>query len=128
MTSSGPIDYERLGLDDRDRFNPHILAEQIRLIGERRADARAAAELLEQTKHATLARLTNIQRAGDPDLSRKEAEDIALASSDFMAHLQQMVSTRKEADLWEARWKAVLALHDGIRTKEATLRAEMHRS
>ena len=118
------LDAERLGIGPNGKFDPHVLAHQVRVFGEQRADRRAAAEVFDQTKGAVLSQLTNRVRGEHPDLTRKEAEDIAKGSEEFMAHIRDGVEARRLADQAEARWRAALVLSDGLRTVEATQRAE----
>jgi hypothetical protein len=88
------------------------------------AQQKAAAELLEQTRLPYLSRLTNQARAQNPELSRKEAEDIAMASEDYRTHILEAIEARQRADIVKAKWEAVKALADGLRTAEASRRAE----
>ena len=114
----------KFGLDSEGRFDPHILSHQIATYGMQWARAKAAAELLEQTRLPYLSRLTNQARAQNPELSRKEAEDIAMASEDYRTHILEAIEARQRADIVKAKWEAVKALADGLRTAEASRRAE----
>jgi hypothetical protein len=128
ITPDGEVLEFQFGRDIDGRFDPHVLAHQIDQFGADWARARAAAELLEQTSKPFLSRLTNKAladgRLSDIKFSRRQAEDVAMASDDYEGHLRAAIDARQAADIAKARWVAVQALSEGLRTQEASRRAE----
>lgn len=121
---SGAIE-ERFGVDEHGRFDAYVLAYQIATYGKEAADKDAAAKMTEKMLPIILARLTNKFREGEPSWSRKECEDQALGSGAYEEQLAVTVEARRVADIAKARYVAVRALAEGLRTQESTRRAEM---
>lgn len=116
----------RIGRDDQGRLNADILAEQMRITGEEFADADAAADLLEAQKRPLLAVLTNQERALDLKMSRREAEDRALADGSYQIHLHACIKARHKAAIARARYEAVKTFARAVQTQEANQRALMY--
>lgn len=97
----------------------------VRLIelGEAWADRQAAASLFEETKGATLARLT-VERM-DERTSRAQAETLAMASDEWLSHVEGMVQAKKSAQKAMVRWKSALMWAEMLRSQNATRREEM---
>lgn len=117
---SGPINRE-----EDEELDPHRIAHDLETLGSDWAYKKEAADLLEETKSATRAEITNRRRAMDPELSRKEAEDLALGSPEWLEHINAMVVARRDANIARARYDAARARFEAMRTKEATRRAEL---
>ncbi len=107
-------------------FDANILADQVRSIGEDYADKRAAADLLDSTTKSVLAQLTLRFRAENPDASRKEAEDMAMASADYRDHINAVVESQRIANRARANWESVQAFVRAMQTAAANRRAEMN--
>lgn len=114
------------GMDANGKFNPQILAYQVRQAGFAWADADAAADLMESEKKSLLALLTNEHRALILKVSRKEAEDMALASDLYTNHLKAAIEARRVATRAQASYEAVKVFSRAIQTAEASRRAEMN--
>lgn len=78
-------------MPERDR----PLSEQFRVVAKAWADADAAANLLEETKTATLSQ--KMLKLGDMPVSR--AEMTVKASDEWHEYLETMVAARKEANI-----------------------------
>lgn len=110
---------------DGEAFDPHRLSAEISRVGTDWVHKKHAADTLDKTTKSVLAELTNKAREADPDISRKEAEDIALASLDYRAHVYAAVDARREANLARVRLDALNAVVEAMRSAEATKRAEL---
>jgi hypothetical protein len=106
-------------------LDPAAIAHDIDVHGTAWAHERHAAESLEKTTRAVLAELTNNVRRENPDLSRKESEDIALGSEQYRTHLYACADANRAANLARVKYEAARARFEAIRTLEATKRAEM---
>lgn len=120
----GYFDPETGEIAPGDEFDPNRIAHQLETLGTAWANAKAAADLLEETKGAVLSELTNQERASG-DISRREAEDRAKASPIYREHLTLMVDTRRQANIARALYDAARARSEAMRTREATKRAAM---
>lgn len=96
-------------------------AEQYRLIAKRWVDANAAADLLEETKSAMLARLMLAQ--GDMPVSRAEMN--VKASQEWDDFINSMVEARKAATLLQVQTKYIYMKFMEQQSHSATARAEM---
>lgn len=103
-------------------FDPHRLAHEIETTGEDYADKKHAADLLVKTEKSVLATLTCDIRKEHPDISRKEAEDMALASTEFKDHIYAMADAVRAAAISKAHYEAARAKLEAMRTAEATKR------
>lgn len=104
-------------------LHPHAIFERLCELGTEWADLQAAASLFEETKGATLARLT-VERM-DERVSRAQAETLALASDEWLSRVEGMVEAKKAAQRAMVRWKSALMWAELLRSQNATRREEM---
>lgn len=104
-----------------DRSEPARIAANLVALGEKWADADAAASLLEETRKSVLAQL--VTEAGDMPFNR--AENYALAHPLYREHLADQVEARRLAIKTRVRYDAARTEADMMRTAEATRRAEL---
>jgi len=109
-----------------DRLDPHVLAHELEHFGRQYADKKHAYELLNKTRASLLSKLTNDVRREFPAMSRKEAQDMAEGSDDYVSHLIAIVDAEREKNYASAIWKSCQAKFEGMRTAEATRRAELY--
>lgn len=107
-------------------LDPNVISHELDEAGRAYANAKHAADLLEGTNGAVRAELTNAKRREFPELSRKECEDMALGSPEWRNHVYATADAVREKNLALARWKAVQARFEAMRTAEATRRAQMN--
>lgn len=112
--------------DEYGDLDPRVIANELEEFGTDYANAKHAADLLENTTSAVRAELTNLKRKEFPDLSRKECEDLALADPEWRRHQYATADAIREKNLALAKWKAAQAKFEALRTAEATKRAAMH--
>ncbi len=110
---------------DGEAINPHRLSHEIGRVGADWAQKKHAADLLEKSTRAVLAQITNRCREQDPELTRKEAEDRALGSDEYLSHIYAAVDARRDANLARVKLDALNAMVEAIRSAEATKRAEI---
>ncbi|MGL6123875.1 MAG: hypothetical protein ACRC1W_12865 [Shewanella sp.] len=103
-------------------FNSDLIYERLCTAGEDYADKDAAATFLEESKKVLLSQL---MQAHDGSVSAREMA--ALADSAYIAHIEQMVEARREANRAKTRWLSAQAWVDAKRTEAATERAAMKR-
>ena len=97
------------------------LSEQFRIIAKRWVDADSAANLLEETKSAVLAkRMTEL---GDMPVSR--AEMAVKASADWHDFIKTMVEAREKAATLKVQLEYIRMRFHEWQSIEATKRAEM---
>ena len=97
------------------------LSEQFRLVAKKWIDADAAANILEETKSAFLAK--RMAEQGDVPVSR--AEMTVKASQEWAEYVESMVNTRKQAALLKAQLEYIRMKFTEQQSVEATRRAEM---
>jgi hypothetical protein len=107
-------------------LDPAAIAHDIDVHGTAWAHKKHAADLLERTTGAVLAQLTNAIRREQPDLTRKESEDIAKGSEDYLNHLYAAADARRDANLARVKYEAAQARFEAIRSLEATRRVEIN--
>ena len=107
-------------------LDPNKVAYDIERSGKAWAQLHHAATLLEKSEKAVLSQLTNAERKEDPSISRKEAEDIARGSDQYLDHIYAMVEARRKANIAKVEWMASQARFEAMRTAESTRRAEMN--
>jgi hypothetical protein len=107
-------------------LDPNVIAHELDEAGKAYAHAKHAADLLEGTNAAVRAQLTNEKRRENPDASRKECEDMALGSPEWTTHVYATADAVREKNIALARWKAVQARFEAMRTAESTRRAQMN--
>jgi hypothetical protein len=96
-------------------------SEEFRIIGKKWADAEAAANLLEETKSAFLAK--KMAALGDMPVSR--AEMSVKASDDWYEFVTSMVAAREKATLLKLQLEYIRMQFHEWQSIEATRRAEM---
>ena len=97
------------------------LSEQFRIVAKQWVDADSAANLLEETKSAYLARLM----AGQGDMPVSRAEMNVKASDNWMEHITKMVSARERASLLKVQLEYLRMRFNEWQSDTATRRAEM---
>lgn len=103
-------------------MDPNLpLSEQFRLIAKRWVDADAAANMLEETKSAVLARMM----ADQGDMAVSKAEMNVKASDDWKSYVTEMVEARKRAALLKVQLEYIRMQFSEWQSYEATKRAEM---
>lgn len=126
MTTTRPTGGRVLDVDDDgDVIDPNRLSAEIEEFGIAWAKAKKEAQFLRKTESSVLAELTNQQRGLDPALSRREAEDLARASSDFREHQYAAIEAEYRQNVARARYDAARAKFEAIRSAEATRRVAM---
>lgn len=101
------------------------LSEQFRLVAKKWVDADAAANMLEETKTAMLARLMSQQMMASGDTTVSRAEMQVKASSDWNDFITSMVEARKNAALLKVQLEYIRMQFSESQSAEATRRAEM---
>jgi hypothetical protein len=102
--------------------NPSLpLSEQYRIVAKKWVDADAAANLLEETKSAYLAKL--MAQQGDMPVSRAEMN--VKASPEWEDYVTKMVRAREQAALLKAQLEFIRMRFSEWQSMEATKRAEM---
>lgn len=101
--------------------DPRTLTDRLIEAGEAWADLNAAADLLEETKGALLAKLA----AERFDMPAWKAEAEAKAHPDYVAHVEKMVKARQAANRARVRYDSGKAYVELARSAESTRRAEM---
>lgn len=107
-------------------LDPAAIAQDIDTHGAAWAHKKHAADLLERSTKAVLAQLTNEVRRENHDMTRKEAEDVALGSEQYQDHLYAAADARRDANLARVKYDAAMARFEALRSLEATKRAEMN--
>jgi hypothetical protein len=107
-------------------LDPLSISADIEKYGTAWAQARADADALEKTTPSYRAELTNNIRRDNPKVSRKEAEDMAIGSPDFRAHLLAGVDARHRANVARVKYDSAQARFEALRSVEATRRTEMN--
>jgi hypothetical protein len=97
------------------------ISEQYRLIAHQWVDAEAAAELLEATKSAYLAK--RMVALGDMPVSK--AETIVKASDEWSDYLRKMIAAREKATGLKVQLEYLRMKHMEWQSENATRRAEM---
>ena len=97
------------------------LSEQFRIVAKQWVDADSAANLLEETKSADLARLM----AGQGDMPVSRAEMNVKASDNWMEHITKMVTARERASLLKVQLEYLRMRFNEWQSDTATRRAEM---
>ena len=101
------------------------LSEQFRLVAKKWVDADSAANMLEETKTAVLAKLMSQQMviSGDSTVSRAEMQ--VKASDDWNEFISSMVNARKDAAMLKVQLEYIRMQFSEWQSAEATRRAEM---
>ncbi len=97
------------------------LSEQYRIVAKSWVDADAAANLLEETKSAVLARM--MLNLGDMPVSRAEMQ--VKASNEWREFVQKMVEAREKASLLKVKMEYIRMRFHEWQSMEASKRAEM---
>jgi len=97
------------------------LSEQYRIVAKRWVDADTAAEMLEQTKSAVLAKM--MSDFGDIPVSKAEMK--VKASEEWSAFIMQMVDARQKAALLKVQLEYIRMKFSEWQSHEATRRHEM---
>ena len=96
------------------------ISEQYRLIAKKWCDADAAANLLEETKSAVLAKMM----AARGDMAVSKAEMLVKASDEWSDYIGKMVRAREQAALLKAQLEYIKMKFQENQSAEATSRAE----
>jgi len=97
------------------------LSEQYRLIAKKWVDAKAAADLLEESKTAVLSQ--RMIALGEPTVSK--AEMAVKASTEWHEYLTEMIEARKKANMLKVQLEYIQMQFSEWQSSEATRRAEM---
>jgi hypothetical protein len=97
-----------------------LLSEQFRLSAKEWVDLSAAADMLEESKSATLSQMMLAQ--GDMPVSRAEMN--VKASEQWQDYIAKMVQARKSANLAKVKLEWLRMRHSEQMSIEATERAE----
>ena len=97
------------------------ISEQYRLIAKRWVDADSAANLLEETKSAVLARMMTAR--GDMPVSKAEMQ--VKASEEWSDYVTKTVGARREAALLKVQLEFIRMKFMEHNSADATRRAEM---
>jgi hypothetical protein len=100
------------------------ISEQYRLIAKKWCDADAAANLLEETKSAVLAKMMTAR--GDMPVSKAEMQ--VKASDEWSDYIGKMVRAREQAALLKAQLEFIRMRFAEWQSAEASKRAEMRLS
>lgn len=106
-------------------LDPAAIAHDIDLHGSDWAKKKHAADLLEKSTKAVLAQLTNAIRKKNAEMTRKEAEDLALGGEDYLGHIYAACDARRDANVAHVKYQAAQAQFEALRSLEATKRTEM---
>lgn len=97
------------------------LSEQYRVVAKAWVDADSAANLLEETKSAVLARM--MLACGDMPVSRAEMQ--VKASNDWHEFVTKMVEAREKATMLKVKLEYIRMKYHEWQSIEASRRAEM---
>ena len=100
------------------------ISEQYRLIAKKWVDADAAANMLEETKSAVLAKMM----AARGDMAVSKAEMQVKASEEWSDYIGKMVRAREQAALLKAQLEFIRMRFAEWQSAEASKRAEMRLS
>ena len=102
------------------------ISEQYRLIAKKWCDADAAANLLEETKSAVLAKMMMARfKARGNDMPVSKAEMEVKASDEWSVYIGKMVRAREQAALLKAQLEFIRMRFAEWQSAEASKRAEM---
>lgn len=102
-------------------MDPEKLAHELSKRGNAWAELDQAASLLEETKKTVLAQCINVADGS----SQGARETAALASNVYRAHIEEMVTARSKANIAKVNFDVYRTYIELLRTKQATMRAEM---
>lgn len=97
------------------------LSEQYRLIAKKWVDAKAAADLLEESKTAVLSQ--RMMATGEQTISKSEM--VVKSSPEWQEYLSQMVEARQKANMLKVQLEYIQMQFSEWQSSEATRRAEM---
>jgi hypothetical protein len=97
------------------------LSEQYRLIAKKWVEAKAAADILEESKTAVLSQ--RMMATGEQTISK--AEMTVKASTEWHEYLTQMVDARQKANMLKVQLEYIQMQFSEWQSSEATRRAEM---
>lgn len=97
------------------------LSEQYRIVAKKWVDAKAAADILEESKTAVLSQ--RMIASGEATVSK--AEMLVKASQEWQDYLSNMVEARKKANLLKVQLEYIQMQFSEWQSSEATRRAEM---
>jgi exonuclease V gamma subunit len=106
-------------------LNPDEIYQKLITAGSEWAEAEAGASLLEEGKKSVLSQLAQKHIASQSAKSMAQAESLALADSNYLSYLSDMVKARKEANQAKIKYFSIQAWCELKRTQESTRRAEM---
>ncbi len=101
------------------------LSSEYGRLGNIWAQLQHAASLLEETKTRVRAQIANGLRAENPRLNRRDSEEQALLSDEYMSHITAMIEARRQANLARVELEVIKTEFDAVRTAEVSRRAEM---
>jgi hypothetical protein len=97
------------------------LSEQFRLIAKKWVEAKAAADILEESKTAVLSQ--RMMATGEQTISKSEM--LVKASPEWHEYLTQMVEARQKANMLKVQLEYIQMQFSEWQSSEATRRAEM---
>lgn len=115
-------------------LSPDKLAQSVANAGYKWSELDGAASALEETKKTLLAKLTmeymefgvgGGAKIGKP-LTRAEAEVRAMADKRYVDHVKSMVTAREDANRARVKYDTGKIYIEMLRSRQATLRAEMN--
>ncbi len=112
----------QVATDHIPEFTPNRVHERLVCLGEDWADAKAAAELLEENKATVLAEL---MADCDSKMSQGAKEVYARSHSTYREHVKEMTRARREANKARVRYDSALVWVDLMRTQSANERAAL---
>ena len=101
--------------------NNQPLSEQYRIVAKKWVDAKAAADMLEESKTAVLSQ--RMMATGEQTISK--AEMTVKASAEWQEYLTQMVEARAKANLLKVQLEYIQMQFSEWQSSEATRRAEI---
>lgn len=113
-----------------ESFNADTFAVDFLRVGEEWANAAAALELMEEGRKVMLAKLVQKHQAvgfaaSAKGIARQTAEDRALADPEYKSYLLRLKEYRLRSNQSRVRWDSCKMYVELIRSKMATMRAEM---
>lgn len=120
-----------LSFPSAESFNAETFAADFLQVGEEWANAAAAVELMDEGRKVLLAKLIQKHQAvgfasSPKGIARQTAEDRALADPEYRSYLLRLQEYRRRANQTRVRWDSCKMYVELVRSKMATMRAEMN--
>lgn len=103
-------------------FDPERIFREVVAAGEEWADKKSAYEAYDDNTKSVLARIAT---DCPPGMSKVAAEQMALASETFRAHLEEKQAARRAYLLAQVKYRSLEMLAELRRSQESTRRAEI---